>query len=663
MGGVRMEKRSISSEMTSRAARMRGRHRRSSRAASFAAALAVAIAALTGGSPFAAAQSAEDPSDVVLVFDVSDSILNAKDGTNLEFASALDAIADRAVVIADDLAVGNATISFVVFARDALPYPAGCQGLELHENPAAVTQFEACLRETAAEYRAGVNAPVKQKISVTATDHVAALDAAAKLLPEHSTRAAVIFFTDGENNPPGTSRDGENVVAAVTPAYAGRTPLAILPVGLGARASAFEADLKALYQAFLRDMEPCAGRTTFAWPQVVFPSGAAAGGAVALALQEVTCSFTVAPPTAPPSAIPALDAPLGVQVLAGNASLTIQWLPAAGGNVADYVVHCRPSSGGDWIESTEGVSTDTKTVIDGLQPGVAYDCEVAASDGTTIGPYAKAPASTVVLGIPGAPGQPRVEPLDAAVRVSVDPVAGGAPVEQYVYQCTGASGHTSGISGPDPNEVVSGLTNGESFQCVAYTENRIGRSAASPASAAFVPCSGIFACNPLAIYVAAGGGILAILVAFLVASRLYARRNRVWVTAQVDGGANRPLGWGPRLGIGLEADEDGWFAAPRPRKRAQIHARYLGNNRFLVESAAGTRDVHQGDPASVREEGGEPHQLILRLYRRRLGEEAPHRPAPAPAPRASDAGADAIVARLEGGEAPEPPKDEGPFIG
>jgi hypothetical protein len=236
----------------------------------------------------------------------------------------------------------------------------------------------------------------------------------------------------------------------------------------------------------------------------------------------------------------------------------------------------------------------------------------------------------------------------------VDPVSGGVPVEQWDFECTGAGGHKSVGAGPAPNLVVTGLTNGETFQCVAYAENRIGRSAASVASASFQPCASLFQCNPAAIYFVAGGAVLAILAGFLVAARLYARRNRVWVTAQVDGGANRPLGWGPRLGVGLDRDDDGWFAAQRPIRKAPIQVRYKGNNRFEVESAAGVRDVHQGDPATVRETAGETHQLILRRYARRTGEEAPTTPTTrttAAAASVADTGGD-VVARLDRAETP-----------
>ena len=641
--------------MTFRPRRTRGLRARTRRQTTFLAlVLSVAIGTLVGGATLVAAQTAQDASAVVLVFDVSVSILESDDGTNVEFATALEGIADRVEAIADDLSVGNATVSFVAFGRTARPYPTGCQRLELHADPAAVTRFEDCLREIATEYRAGSDAPVQQRINTAGTDHVAALAEAADLLSDGPSRSAVIFFTDGQHDPPGTSRDDENVVARVRPAFAGRTPLAILPVGLGAGAGAFESELTAIYAVFLRDMEPCEGRATFAWPEVVFPSGDEAGAAVALALQEVTCSFTVAPtltpapsPTAPP------DAPIGVRVLAGNESLTIQWLPPSSGEVVDYLVRCRPAAGGDWIESGEGVSTSTQTVIEGLVPGVAYDCEVAATDGNATGPYTPAPASTIVLGIPGVPGQPRVEPLDGAARLSVDPV-GGAPVEQYVFECTNAAGQTVRGAGPEPIVVVTGLVNGETFQCIAHTENRIGRSAPSAASASFTPCAGLFGCNPWAMPVVSGLVLAALLGAVLIAARLYAKRNRIWVTAQVDGGANRPLGWGHEHGLGLERDDAGWYASSRPLDTASIRIRYSGKNRFVVQSSAGIRDVHQGDPAAVRDVAGDIHILTLRLYRKQPREMTA-------TPRAPGEGSDSqLSARLDGGDAGSSPVEDGP---
>lgn len=610
----------------------------------------VALASVAGFS-LVAGQTGLDPSDVVLVFDVSNSILLSEDGANVEFADALEGIADRVEDVAADLAGGNAEISFVVFGRTATTYPANCDRLDLHEDPAAIARFEACLRSIAAEYRAGANAPVRQRINTRDTDHVAALVEAADLLPDRSSRAAVIFFTDGEHDPPGTARDDEDVVARVTPAFAGRTPLAVLPVGLGSRAGAFESELTSIYQAFFRDMEPCEGRASFSWPEVVFPSAEDAGTAVALALQEVTCSFTLAPtptPTPVPTQPPASFAPpIGVRVLAGDRSLTIQWLPPSSGAeaVTDYLVRCRGALGGDPIESGEGVSTALETEISGLEPGFGYRCEVAATDGITIGPWSPPSDEVIVLGIPGAPSQPRVEPLDAAARLSADPQVGGTPVDQYVFECTSTAGQTVRAAGSTPTVVVGGLTNGETFQCVAYAENRIGRSPPSPASAGFSPCGGLLDCNPWAKWVLSGLVLAALLVAVAVFARRYRRRNRVWITAQVDGGENRPLGWGPELGIRLVQDEAGWSAAALPPDRAAVRVRFERGNRFMVTAGSRVVHVHQGDPAPVRDESGGFHQLILRRYRDRPDD---RRKAARSGP--DSAGSFALAARLPGRE-------------
>lgn len=625
----------------------------------------IALVSVAGAS-LVLGRNALQPSDVVLVFDVSDSILQSTDGTNVEFADALDGIADRVDVVAADLASGNAAISFVAFGRTAIPYPANCGGLKLHEDPAAIARFEACLRSVAAEYRAGTNAPVRTKIDTQATDHVAALNEAAGLLPDTSSRSAVIFFTDGEHDPPGTARDNENVPALVAPAFEGRTPLAILPVGLGAGAGAFESELATLYTSFIRDMAPCAGRPNFAWPEVVFPSADAAGTAVALALQEVTCSFTVAPtqtptPTQVPTALPAVfGQPIGVRALAANRSLTIQWLPPSTGAelVTDYLVRCTPPSGGAPIESTEGVSTELETEITGLEAGVGYACEVAATDGVTVGPWSARSAAVVVLGVPSAPSQPRVEALDSAARLSVDPATGGL-VEQYIYECTAAAGTPIRAADTGPTVVVSGLTNGETYQCVAYAESSVGRSPASAASASFSPCSSFLDCNPWSRWVIAGL-VLAILAGGAwFARQRYQHRSRVWVTAQVDGGENRPLGWGPELGIRLEQHEAGWVATPLPPEGAAVRIRYRGENRFLITAGTHITDVHQGDAAPVRDEAGTLHNVTLRRYR-----DQPHARGGARSNADTDAtGSSAVQARLPGFEdgvagAPEPPLPE-----
>ena len=244
-------------------------------------------------------------------------------------------------------------------------------------------------------------------------------------------------------------------------------------MGLGARAGAFESELNRLYTSFFRDMEPCEGRASFSWPQVVFPSADAAGSAVALALQEVTCSFTVAPTPVPPTpspiptpTAPALGVPTGVRVLGGNRTLTVQWLPPAPGaaEVTGYLVRCTPESGAAALEARIETATELQAAFSGLSPGTAVRCDVAATSGSTTGPASAPSEVVVVLGVPGTPSQPRAEPINGGGRLTVDPVVGGAPVEQYEFTCTNAAGVAVTGAGSTTTVDVTGLTNGESYQ-------------------------------------------------------------------------------------------------------------------------------------------------------------------------------------------------------
>ena len=52
----------------------------------------------------------------------------------------------------------------------------------------------------------------------------------------------------------------------------------------------------------IKDMPACVSGATFEWPQTVFETADQAGTAVAVALQDATCTFTVVlPPTPAPT--------------------------------------------------------------------------------------------------------------------------------------------------------------------------------------------------------------------------------------------------------------------------------------------------------------------------------------------------------------------------
>ncbi|HYK94538.1 MAG TPA: fibronectin type III domain-containing protein, partial [Candidatus Dormibacteraeota bacterium] len=378
-------------------------------------------------------------------------------------------------------------------------------------------------------------------------------------------------------------------------------------------------------------------------------------------LQEVTCSFTVAPtpvPSLPPTPTPAaLGVPTGIRVLPGNGFLTVQWLaPTVGAEaITDYLLQCTPVNGGQPIQTQVAASAVLEAKLDGLTAGSTYSCQVAATDGVTIGPYSTPSDRAIVLGIPTAPGQPAAEPLNGAARLSVVPIVGGPPIEQYVYVCTNTSGQSVQAAGSEATVVVPGLTNGQTFQCVAYAENSVGRSPASVASASFSPCAGLFDCQPWTKFALGGIVIAAIAVVGLLAFQRYQRRNRAWITAQVDGGENRPLGWGPELGIRLDQGADGWSVTALPPAEAPVRVRFEKDNRFLV--AVGTRitHVHQGDPTSIRDAAGTIHQVILRRYRDKPNDRAPVR-----APKDSSA-LTSVTERLpDGVDDPAPPPHQSP---
>ena len=103
--------------------------------------------------------------------------------------------------------------------------------------------------------------------------------------------------------------------SAVGPArdrlFGGRAPFALLPVGLGlspADRPALEAGLNNL--RIVNEMPACRTGATFDWPQTAFNSPDEAGNAVAVALQNATCTFT-AEPTPVPDLENVVDAALG----------------------------------------------------------------------------------------------------------------------------------------------------------------------------------------------------------------------------------------------------------------------------------------------------------------------------------------------------------------
>src|SRR3954452_8112265 len=582
--------------------------------------LAFAVALLLSGGVLSAAThaAAPDRSEVVLVLDFSASILKDKANRD-QFASALESMADRVTATSADLVAGDTTASIVQFASKAADYP-GCADLHLLDSPEKVAQFAGCLRSVAGAYRKGLDPALSKKIG-TDTNYVAAMQQAAKHLPANAVRPAVILFTDGKHDVKGVP------VSQVQPTrdrlFGSRKPFALLPVGMGLdpkEKAALTAGLEKL--RITRDMPPCVSGATFDWPQVVFDTPAQAGNAVAVALQDATCTFTVAPtpgPTAKPTpAAPVIPAIRGIAVTPGDGQVQVTWSPFAAGatgvdKIIDYHVRCRAGDSGDWIMSTEGASLAAARVVTGLTSGTAYQCEVAPVTAAGEGPVTPAqgtvppagegrspPARATVtqIGRPAAPAKPSVEALNGAVLVRLAAAAGSTSTH---VECSPDGGATwpsvvDVTAGADPNVQLPGLANGSEYVCRAFAVNAIGRSDPSPVSDIARPCSSALDCNPVLAPVLGVLGMALLIGAALVIFALVRSRPRGYVLAVVDVVHTANLGYGSTIGIGFVRDPVSkrvTEVVSDKGKSAEVRIRHKKNG-FVVSDRHGRHAVADG---------------------------------------------------------------------
>ncbi len=577
-------------------------------------------ALLIGSAPISTvrAVTAPDPSDVVLVLDFSASILDERADRN-RFAAALERIADRVDETSTDLIAGDTTVSIVQFAAKAADY-SSCAELKLLGSPEAVAHLAVCLRSVASAYRKGLTPALTRKIGID-TNYVAAMNQAAKHLPPDAVRPALILFTDGRHDVRGVPASQVPVVRERL--FGSRSPFALLPVGMGLDAAgraALERGLTGM--RIVSEMPPCVSGSTFDWPEVVFDSPAEAGNAVAVALQNATCTFTVVE-TPPPAPVPTVGAVRGVHLAPGNGAITLSWsapIRAPGSAaVVDYQARCRAGDG-EWIEAKEEVSLETTAIVEGLTNGVDYQCEVAAVGSASEGTWTAAATAVAPMAPPAAPGKPSIVAADRSVRIDVPP--GTAPaVSAYRYECSGDGGLTWSppveVGAADTSARVGNLTNTVPYICRAYAVNAVGMSAASAVSDAVMPCGSDLECNPLLLPIL--GALVAVLAGglFVAFAALYRGRRRGYVVAVVDGVHSVNLGHRSRLGLKVVRDPDtklvtGIVGARGPKP--EIRIRRLRGGRFEVTDKTGRHVTSSGEPIVAVDSRGGRHQLVLHAF-------------------------------------------------
>ncbi len=454
------------------------------------------------------------------------------------------------------------------------------------------------------------------------TNYVAAMEQAAGHLPADSARPAIIVFTDGRHEAPGVPVG--DVAAARDRLFAERSPFALLPVGMGVdaddrpRLEAGLADLR-----ITRDFERCDGGA-LDWPNVVFDSAEAAGQAVGLALQDVSCTFTVEPtPTPAPTASPEPPAPVrNIRLTPGDSVIEVTWFAPDDRDAApvqDYLVRCQPSAGGDWVESTEGVSTETSTRLEGLANGVEYACEVAVVRESGEEPWERADSAAAPFGRPPTPAKPAVQALNQGARLGVA-MPDGAPVTGIAYECSTDGGATWSVASEVPGSRtvvdIAGLANGTEYVCRVSATNPSGVSDTSPVSDAFRPCGGLIDCNPLVLPLLGLMGLLLAAAAALAFWRWYAGRQ-VYVTAQVDHFASVSLGRGPRVGLTfVRRGPNNRLAGvvPADGRAADLRIRYAGGETFELRAAGRSVKTRFGRQVQITDKHGQTHSVVVRAY-------------------------------------------------
>jgi hypothetical protein len=207
------------------------------------------------------------------------------------------------------------------------------------------------------------------------------------------------------------------------------------------------------------------------------------------------------------------------------------------------------------------------------------------------------------------------------VRIQV-PEVDASLVSEYRFECSGDQGTSwpaqiqvlsSGVTATE----IGNLTNGVEYVCRAFAANAVGTSDPSELSDAVRPCGSIVECNPIALPILGGFGVVALggLLAALVA--LYREGRRGYVVAVVDVIHTANLGNGSRIGIGFVRD------GPRgevtgivadPGRRAEVRIRQRRGDRFEVTDRDKRYVTASGDAVVVIDSKGVRHQVILRRF-------------------------------------------------
>ncbi|MDH6532624.1 hypothetical protein M2119_000861 [Aurantimicrobium minutum] len=163
-----------------------------------------------------------------------------------------------------------------------------------------------------------------------------------------------------------------------------------------------------------------------------------------------------------------------------DTSVTVSFnAPGSDGGSAITSYQHSSDGGNTWISPTPAV-TSSPVTITGLMPGTQYQIAVRAVNAQGDG-ISSASQSVTTYTAPGAPTVGAITPGNQSLSISfVSGTSGGTPYTNIEYSLDGgASWNTRSPTSTDSPLIVSGLTNGTSYDVALRTVNSVGHSVRS----------------------------------------------------------------------------------------------------------------------------------------------------------------------------------------
>ncbi|MFZ4723898.1 MAG: fibronectin type III domain-containing protein, partial [Paludibacter sp.] len=188
----------------------------------------------------------------------------------------------------------------------------------------------------------------------------------------------------------------------------------------------------------------------------------------------------------PVAAATAPAAPSITAITPLNAQLSVAFTAGADGGVA-ISNYQYSSDGGLNFTACSPVQTISPIVISGLTNGTSYNVQIKAVNSVGAGTATASTAGTPVAAAtaPAAPSITAITPLNAQLSVAFTAgVDGGASISNYQYSSDGGTNFTACTPAQTTSPIViTGLTNGQSYNVQLKAVNSVGAGAATASTA------------------------------------------------------------------------------------------------------------------------------------------------------------------------------------